>query len=150
MGDIVLKSKIQNRKNMKIFIAALLHCLLAQNDTYGDARGTYTWSDYEASVIRAQKSIELYKEVVKKALYCKAVQSKKAKYNFRFKKAAMDVTWHVKNGCNTKRSRRSVDVLALTANDEPYFFKVGKQIKFDYEEFDDEGYGVIDEEIDQA
>jgi len=36
----------------------------------------------------------------------------------------MDVTWHVKNGCNGgKRSRRSVDIAALTADEDRYFYK---------------------------
>merc|ERR1712130_962401 len=132
-----------------LFAFSLFFCSAESqmNDSDYDDRG---WSVYEESIIRAEKSIALYKEIVNKALYCKFVQSKRSKFTFRFKKTAMDVTWHVKNGCNSERSRRDLGIESL--GEDRYFYKVGPKgrIIFDYDEFENEGYGVIDEEIDQA
>lgn len=128
---------------MKVIATLLVQCLFAQNLTFAD------YEEYEDSLVRAEKSIALYKEVVRKALYCKFVQTKRSKYIFRFRKTALDITWHVKNGCNSQRDRRDVDLEAL--NSDRFFYKVGKgKVMFDYDEFDAEGYSDIDEEIDQA
>ena len=51
------------------------------NDSDYDDRG---WSVYEESIIRAEKSIALYKEIVNKALYCKFVQSKRSKFTVSY------------------------------------------------------------------
>merc|ERR1712130_787660 len=68
-----------------LFAFSLFFCSAESqmNDSDYDDRG---WSVYEESIIRAEKSIALYKEIVNKALYCKFVQSKRSKFTFRFKK----------------------------------------------------------------
>jgi hypothetical protein len=67
-----------------------------QNDTDFQQR------NWEESVVRAEKVIVLYREVAKKALYCKMMEKRRPKFIFRFRKTILDVTWHVKNKCNKK------------------------------------------------
>ena len=70
--------------------------LVKQNDTDFQQR------NWEESVVRAEKVIVLYREVAKKALYCKLMEKRRPKFIFRFRKTILDVTWHVKNKCNKK------------------------------------------------
>ena len=67
-----------------------------QNDTDFHQR------NWEESVVRAEKVIVLYREIAKKALYCKMMEKRRPKFVFRFRKTILDVTWHVKNKCNKK------------------------------------------------
>lgn len=132
---------------MKLFALFCLQGYLSQNitDDYENDQ------NYEEALIRAEKAIALYREIVKKALYCGFVQPKKSKFNFRFRKAAMDITWHVRNGCNAVRSRRSISTEDL--NEDRFYYTGGEnnaKIIFDFSEFDNEGFEDIDREVDQT
>jgi len=137
-----------NLKKMKLISLFLaLSCAQQQNDTDFHQR------NWEESVVRAEKVIVLYREIAKKALYCKMMEKRRPKFVFRFRKTILDVTWHVKNKCNKKRSRRSVEL-----PDGDFFSFDKKQAKgkgkgklvFDYEEFDEEGFDKMEEEVDNV
>lgn len=72
-----------------------------KNDTDFEQR------NWEESVVRAEKVIVLYREITKKALYCKMMEKRRPKFVFRFRKTILDVTWHVKNKCNKKAGFQS-------------------------------------------